>query len=136
MKTVGIEIKGSTVYFYALLKDPTYHEITGNFTKIELSETFNNLEVKEFQRTVFSFFDSLSPDRIAILKRNHKGQQSASPLSFKLEGLIQCYSPLEVEFFHPLTMQSYYKKNEFPLTIKYKYQDKAAHLAFYINELI
>lgn len=135
MKAIGIEINGSKTIFYALEKDRTLvTNITGEFKSVNISDVYNNTEIKEFQATVFSFFDNLNPHKIAIIKRNYKGQQSASPISFKLEGLIQCYSTKEIEFIHPATLNAFYKKNVFPIIVDFKYQHKAAQLAFYLLE--
>jgi hypothetical protein len=71
---------------------------------------------------------------MAIVTRQTKGRFSASPFSFKLEGLIQLYSK-EIEFITPQALTSYYKKNELKLQPDFSYQEKAMKLAdFLVNK--
>ena len=106
--------------------------LTGKFKYLEIKDDQNNQEVKDFQSTIHSFFNSINADKIAIITRQTKGRFSSSTLSFKMEGLIQCYDKIEIEFVSPRTLSAYYKKN--PLTIPFEntYQENALKLAYYL----
>ncbi|MFH0733626.1 MAG: DUF3010 family protein [bacterium] len=135
MKTIGIEIESSKAVFFALSKESTLiTNITGNFKSLVISDIYDNSEIRNYQSTIFTFFDHLNPSYIAIVKRNHSGQQAASPISFKIEGIIQCYLQKEIEFVHPATINAFYKRHDFPIVVDYKYQTKAAQLAYFLLE--
>jgi hypothetical protein len=70
---------------------------------------------------------------IGIIKRQTKGKFSASSVSFKLEAIMQCYDKCEVEFVSKVSLNAFYKKNDFQLTIQHKYQTDAARLAQYLG---
>ncbi len=134
MKVISIDIDKTKAIFYALEKDADENMInlTGNFKYLTLMDDTDNSKVRAFQTTVHSFFDDINPDRIAILKRQTKGRFRSAPLSFKIEGLIQCYEKIDMEFVQPLTISSYFKKNNFNLQLEYDYQEPAAKLAYYL----
>jgi len=128
MKVIAIDIDSSRVIIYAaeLQRDGIVTDITGDFKSITIRDEYDNLEIREFQQTIHSFFDNINPDKIAVLKRMAKGKFAASPVSFKLEGLIQCYQKCEIEFISPLTLAAFYKKHTFNITPQNKYQINAA----------
>ncbi|MEO8516513.1 MAG: DUF3010 family protein [Flavobacterium sp.] len=127
-----IDIKRLIITVYEKNNDGDYINHTGKFTSITLNDDLNHHEILNFTSTLHTHFDSLNLDRIVILRRNSKGQYSSSPISFKIEGLIQTYSAIEIEFVPPQTLTTYYKKNEFPLKEKHKYQIPSLQLAYYI----
>ena len=135
MKVIGVDIDKSKAIFYALEKDKNGNTInlTGDFKYLTLSDDTNNSRVREFQSAVHSFFDVITPDRIAILKRQTKGRFKSSPLSFKVEGLIQCYEKVDIEFLPPITISTYFKKNDFTLQLEHNYQEAAAKLACFLT---
>jgi len=53
-------------------------------------------------------------------------------LSFKIEGLIQCYKKIDIEFVQPMTVSNYFKKNNFNLQLEHNYQESAAKLVYYL----
>jgi Protein of unknown function (DUF3010) len=134
MKVIGIDIDKIKAIFYALEKDTNGNifNLTGDFRYVTLNNDTDNSKVREFQSTVHSFFDDINPDRIAILKRQTKGRFKSAPLSFKIEGLIQCYEKLEIEFLPPKTISTYFKKNNFNLPLEHNYQETAAKLAYFL----
>ena len=134
MKVIGIEIDKTKAIFYALEKDANGNiiNLTGDFKYLTLTDDTDNSIVREFQSTVHSFFDDINPNKIAILKRQTKGRFKSAPLSFKVEGLIQCYDKIEIEFVQPLALKAFFKKNDFSLTLEHTYQEKAAKLAYYL----
>ncbi|WP_456312473.1 DUF3010 family protein [Pseudomonas shirazensis] len=134
MKICAIEIDKTKVIMYILEKnnEGEYTDHTNKFTSITLNDDLDHQEIINFTSTLHSHFDSLNLDKIVILKRNTKGRFSSAPISFKIEGLIQTYSKTKVEFISPQTISAYYKKNEFPLKEKHKYQIPALQLAYFI----
>lgn len=134
MKVIAIDIDSSKVILYAVerLEDGSFSNITGDFKSLTVKDDYDNEEIREFQSTIHSFFDNLNPDKIGIIKRMTKGKFAASPVSFKLEGLIQCYKNCDVEFVSPITLTSHFKKNPFVLATQFNYQINAARLAQYL----
>ena len=78
--------------------------------------------------------ESIQFDKIGIIKRGTKGSFAASPISFKIEGLIQTYKNNDIEFVPPATLRAFYKKNTNIIIPKYNYQKPANDLAFYLLE--
>jgi Protein of unknown function (DUF3010) len=134
MKVIGIDIDKTKAIFYALEKDPdgNFINLTGNFKYVILNNDTDNSKVRAFQSTVHSFFETIHPDRIAILKRQTKGRFKSAPLSFKIEGLIQCYEKTDIEFLPPITISTYFKKHDFNLQPEHNYQEMAAKLAYFL----
>lgn len=134
MRVIGIEIDKIKTIFYALEKDAAGNlvPVTGKIRYLILEHDTDNTSVRTFQSKIYSFFDELHPDRIAILKRQTKGRFKSSPLSFKIEGLIQCYEKVEVEFVQPMSVSGFFKKNVFDLHPEFDYQEPAARLATYM----
>lgn len=134
MKVIGIDIDKTKAIFYALEKDADGKiiNLTGDFKYVTLSNDTDNSRVREFQSTIHSFFDNINPDKIAILTRQTKGRFKSAPLSFKIEGLIQCYLKVEIEFIPPLTLTAFFKKNDFNLKLEHNYQENSAKLAYYL----
>lgn len=130
MKVIGIEIDNNRAIFFALEEVGTdKKDITNNFKQLKLNNDKDNSEIQNFQSIVFSHFDSINPDRIAILSRQGKGPYASSSISFKIEALIQCYSKKNIEFVSPQGLTAFYKKNAFDIEISHNYQEKSAKLA-------
>jgi hypothetical protein len=130
MKVIGIEIDNNRAIFFALEDVGTNKkDITKNFKQLKLNDDKDNSEIQNFQSIVFSHFDTINPDRIAILSRQGKGPYASSSISFKIEALIQCYSKKNIEFVSPQGLTTFYKKNAFDVEISHNYQEKAAKLA-------
>jgi hypothetical protein len=130
MKVIGVEIDNNRAIFFALEEDRgNKKDITNNFKHLKLYDDKDNSEIQNFQSIVFTHFDSVNPDRIAILSRQGKGPYASSSISFKIEALIQCYSKRNVEFVSPQGLTAFYKKNDFDIKISHNYQEKAAKLA-------
>ncbi|HLV41785.1 MAG TPA: DUF3010 family protein [Brumimicrobium sp.] len=135
MKVLGISLEGSTAIFSGLeKKDSKIIEISDKFRKVELKDHLDSQEVQALVALIHSFLDSKKFDQIAIIKRGTKGTFAASPISFKIEGLIQTYKGKDIEFIAPPMLRAFYKKNENSFTPKYAYQKAANDLAFYVLE--
>jgi hypothetical protein len=134
MKAIGIEIDKKRAVCFALEQDSqgTYINLTGKFNYFEIKEDQDNREIKNFQSAIHTFFNSINPDVIAIIARQTKGRFSSSTYSFKLEGLIQCYDRLDVEFVSPRTLSAYYKKNALSVQFDNNYQENDFKLAKYL----
>ena len=134
MKAIGIEIDKKRAICFALEKDAegTYSNHTGKFKYFEIKDDHDNSEIQNFQSTVHAFFDTINPDFIAIITRQTKGKFASSPLSFKLEGLIQCYAKVDISFSAKATLTAHYKKNPFSILFDNNYQENAAKLAGYL----
>ena len=132
MITVGIDIDSSKAIIYAVkFINGAFDNINGDFKTIVLHDEYDNSQIREFQSTIHSFFDTIKPNRIGIIKRNAKGKFASSPTSFKLEGLIQTYLSCDVEFVSPQTLTAFYKTNSF-IVPSNKYQVNASKLAQYL----
>ena len=130
MKVIGIEIDNSRAIFFALEEiGSDKKDITNNFKQLKLNDDKDNSEMQSLQSIVFSYFDTIDPDRIAILSRQGKGPYASSSISFKIEALIQCYAKKNIEFVSPQGLTAFYKKNAFDLNISHNYQEKAAKLS-------
>ena len=134
MKVLGIEIRGNCANFCAIEDIGDLLDITGKTKKIELKDDENSEEVHEFVDVIHSHFDSMQFDRIAIIKRakSLKTKFPPSPISFKLEGLIQTYKDSEIEFIAPQSIRAFFKKNQFDFKPKYSYQKASSELAIYL----
>jgi hypothetical protein len=134
MKAIGIEIAKKRAVCFALEQDNqgNYINLTGTSKYFEIKEDQDNREIRNFQKSVFDFFNSINPDAIAIIARQTKGRFASSSFSFKLEGLIQCYGEADVEFVSPRTISAYYKKNTLLVPIDHDYQENAVKLANYL----
>lgn len=132
MKICAIEIKSNKAVFVVLEKkqDNQINEISGKFKFASLENDEDQKELTTFIDLLHSQLDYIIPDRIAIIRRSSKGKFSASSVSFKIEGLIQSYKKIPVEFFAPQTIRAFYKKNSMPLTPAYNYQMSAMELAY------
>jgi hypothetical protein len=134
MKVLGIEIKGNTAIFCALENNEEINDLTGKMTKLELKDDENSEEVHEFVDVLHSHFDNMQFDKIAVLKRSKslKAKFPPSPISFKLEGLIQTYKESKITFIAPQTIRAFFKKNSNDFKPKYAYQSACSELAIYL----
>lgn len=134
MKVIGIEIDKKRAICFALEKDShgTYINLTGKFKYLEIQDDHDNGEIKDFQSTIHTFFNNINPSAIAIITRQTKGKFSSSPFSFKLEGLIQCYDSVDIEFISPQTLSAFYKKNSLTVPFDNNYQENAVRLSNYL----
>lgn len=134
MKVLGIEIRGNNAIFCALEYNDVIIDITGKVTKLELKDDENSEEIHEFVDVIHSHFDNMQFDRIAIVKRakSIKAKFPPSPISFKLEGLIQTYKESNIEFVAPQTLRAYFKKNKNSFNPKFNYQSASSELAIYL----
>jgi len=134
MRTIGIDIDKTKAIFFALEQaaDGTIHNITGKTKTITLKDETDQQSVLDFLRESHAYLGSIQAGKIAIKARQTKGKFSASPLSFKLEALLQTYADSPIRLIAPATVNAFFKKNEFPVTPDHNYQEDAARIAFYL----
>ena len=79
-------------------------------------------------------FDSIKADKIGVLARNAKakGKMMPSPISFKLEGILQLYEKQDIEFVWPQSLSAYFKKHEMEGEFEKKYQGDGFRVAYYL----
>jgi hypothetical protein len=136
MKTIGIQIKSTEAIIVVLEKDANGNIKQSNeSTKLKIQDPSNQNQIKQFRDQINSALDNINADRIAILARNAKakGTMAPSPVSFKLEGIIQLYSKKDIELVWPQTLVAHYKKNPSG-TPNHTYQQDAFDLAHYISK--
>ena len=135
MKAIGIQIQGEEVILVVLEKNESGQIIqTDESIKFNIIDHCNSVQVQQFRDQVNSTFDSIKPTFIGIKARNANGQgkYSPSPVSFKLEGIIQLYAKVSIDFVSSQTISAYKKKNDVFPPSKNKYQQDAYDVAFYL----
>ena len=134
MKVLGISIEANKAIFSALEQDASKNtqEISSAPTKLELKDHQDSKEVRRFQAEIQTFLSAMSFDKVGVITRTTKGRFAASPISFKIEGLIQLFPNLEIDFISPATLRAHFKKNENTVVPKYTYQQSANDLAVYL----
>ncbi len=132
MIVCGIELASSEARLVVLsgTKD-NYSLVETSPPKIILGDDENPDEVKAFKNAIDAFFREYHVEKIAIKKRNKKGEYSGGPLSFKMEGLIQLYPSCRIVLISPQSISAA-KRNfspDYPENIN-KYQHVAFDTAF------
>ncbi|TKK12812.1 DUF3010 domain-containing protein [Pseudomonas fluorescens] len=123
----GIEIKGSeAIIAVASLDNQALTHVALATKKIALDDDDEAANVKAFAAQVKAFVQANGITRIAIKKRNKKGEFSGGPTTFKIEGVFQLLEGVEVTLLSPQTINAQYKKHTFdlPATLN-KYQHEA-----------
>jgi hypothetical protein len=133
MKTLGIQIKSTEAILVVLKQDSSGTVVqTDESTKFEIVDIYDSKHVRRFRDQINVALDTIKPSKIGICKRNAngRGKMAPSPSSFKLEGIIQLYDKVDIEFVAPQTVQAFMKKNTCPINPKNKYQQDAFDLAY------
>jgi hypothetical protein len=134
MKVIGVDISGRDVRIVAL--DNSNGEIvncTGKYKPIKLEDDEKAENVMLFKNMLFATLESFSPSAIVINHRNPNagGKYAPSPISFKIEGLIQLYEDATVCFTSKQTIAAFFKKNSLEIAVDYNYQKDALKLAYH-----
>lgn len=135
MKVIGIQIKSKEAILVVLEKNDSGNIVqTNESAKYGIDDPANPNQVKQFRDQINSAFDSIGATRIGVVARNPngKGERAPSPISFKLEGIIQLYENIEVELVWKQTTNAYYKKHTKTISANNKYQADAFDLAYYL----
>lgn len=140
MRTIGIQIKSTEAILVVLEKDAAGNIFQlAESAKFDIGDSAIPHQVKHFRDLINSAFDSIGASRIGVVARNAngKGQRAPSPISFKLEGIIQLYERVEIELVWPQTTIAHFKKKPKTATAEKKYQDDAFDVAYYlINQIL
>jgi hypothetical protein len=137
---IGIEIKGREIRLVALNYDSgDVKDVTGTYKRLILEDDEIAENVILFKNSLFAVFDSFNPSDIVLKWRNPKPAKgfqkdnnfSSSPISFKIEGLIQLYDKASITLIKPQTITAYFRKYELPFEPKYTYQSDALKIAYH-----
>ena len=99
MKTIGIQIKSTEAIMVVLEKDEFGNTTqTNESAKFGINDPTKPNQVRQFRDQINTAFDLIGATRIGIVARNAKGKgdRAPSPVSFKLEGIIQLYDKIEI----------------------------------------
>ncbi len=112
MIVCGIEVTASEARLVILKgTKSTYSHVGASPSKLVLADDEKPEEVKAFQDAIFAFLRENKIERIAIKKRAKRGQYAGSPVSFKLECLIQLYPGCDVVLVSPQTISAAKRKH-------------------------
>lgn len=131
---IGVDIDGRKVIVVVMRNEAgEIKNFTGSYKPILLEDDNNASNVILFRNALFATFDSYNPSVILIKTRNPngKGSYAPSPISFKVEGIIQTYEKCCVRMVAPQTIAAYFKKNTATLAPKFGYQSDAFNLAYH-----
>ncbi len=134
MKTIGLQIEGNEIILVVLKKQGDGSIIqTDDCIRCKVDDHNDSIQIQQFNDQVNSTFDSIKATKIGIRARNGKakGTRSPSPISFKLEGIIQLYKNTEIVFIWPQTITAFKRKHQIPDS-KHKYQQEAFDVAYYL----
>jgi hypothetical protein len=134
MKVIGVDISGRDVRLVALANcSGDIVNFTGKYKPLRLEDDDKAENVLLFKNALFATLENYSPDAIVINFRdpNATGKYAPSPLSFKIEGIIQLYENAIVCFTKPQTIAAFYKKNSLDIAPAYTYQKDALKIAFH-----
>lgn len=138
MKAIGIQIDADKLILVVLNKDGDgIITQTDECDKFNIADHTKSIQVQQFRDQVNAAFDMINPDCIGVKVRNAKAKsqgpvRAPSPISFKLEGIIQLYTKCNIDFIWPATISAFKKKaGDFPAA-KNKYQQDAFDMAYYL----
>lgn len=137
MKTIGIQIKSTEAILVVLEKNEEgVISQTQDSARFDIQEPLVATQIRQFKDQINTAFDSVKPVKIGIVARNAnaKGDLMPSPMSFKLEGIIQLYEKIEVQIIWKPTITAFFRKKNFDIKAKHKYQNDAFDLALYLLE--
>lgn len=135
MKVLGIHIKSNEAILVVLMKDDQ-GVITQlpESTKFKIDDPTDNIQVRQFRDQVNTAFDTISPEKIGIMARNYKakGTRAPSPMSFKLEGIMQLNEKYPISFVWPQSVAAHFKKNQPTISPSKKLEQDAFNVAYYL----
>ncbi len=135
MKVLGIHIKSNEAILVVLKKDDqgVISQLPES-TKFKIDDPTDSIQVRQFRDQVNTAFDSISPDKIGIMARNYKakGTRAPSPISFKLEGIIQLNEKYPISLIWPQSIAALFKKNKPSFLPNKKLEEDAFNVAFYL----
>lgn len=131
MKILGIELKASEAILIMVeveSENVILSELKPKKLKLNSDQTS---DVKTFVQTFNAVIQGNGIDKIAIKSRNKKGDRAGGAVGFKIEGIIQAVSEVQVNLIAPQTIASVIRNNKvFVPDSLSKYQETAYEVAF------
>lgn len=132
MKVCGIELKRDQAICIVLTGNSDSYTIEhDDCARFVLEKSKDQKAVKHFRDEIFNYFDYQDFSAIGIKERASKGRFSGSPISFKIEGLMQT-SDYSINIVHSATLASKIKEVILRYDELKKNQHKALELAYYL----
>lgn len=126
----GIDIAARRAIFVFLRREAEdIVDLTGRHSQLKIDNADHPAEVRGFCRAAHAIFDSLQPDRIAIVQRKKSGHFAAGGTTFKLEGLLQLYRPVDVTIIPAAELRRFCREQRPALAPRFSYQKNAYLLA-------
>lgn len=133
MKVLGLEIEGGRVNFIGLESDSTnILDISSIPKSLTLGDDKDFDVVRRFKGVLHDLFSAFSPDIIGVYFKPSSGKFSASPVTYKIEGLIQLYERKSMRFVDPRSIAALKKKKGYEAKCQFSYQQKAADVAYFL----
>ncbi len=111
MIVCGIEVTASEARLVVLKgTKASYSHLGASPAQLPLENDEKPAEVKAFMDAIHAFLRDNKVERVAIKKRAKRGQYAGSPVSFKMEGLIQLYSECDIVLVSPQTISAAKRK--------------------------
>ena len=132
MKVCGIELKRDQVTCVVLSGNADIYTVEhDDCARFKLEKSKNQEAVKSFRDEILNYFNYQDFSAIGIKERASKGRFSGSPLSFKIEGLMQT-SDYAIQIVHSASLASKVKEVILEYEQLKKFQHKAFELAYYL----
>lgn len=132
MKVCGIELKRNQALCVVLRGTPDSYIIEhDDCARFVLENSKDQEAVKIFRDELFNYFSYQDFAAIGIKERASKGRFSGSPISFKIEGLMQT-SDYQIKIVHSASLASKIKEVLLEYDQLKKQQHKAFELAYYL----
>lgn len=132
MRVCGIEISGSSATIVVL--DGTLDDFqifqTG-LSRIDLNNSESVVDVRTFKDTFQALVINHNIEKIGIKRRSTRGQYAGGAVSFKIEGIIQVASNIDVSLIPPQTISSTLRNFPPPNLVRlFAYQRTAYNTAY------
>lgn len=112
MKILGIELKSSEARLVVLETNGNGFECLDISPKKLALTDESTKSIRSFVQVFNGFIANNSIDLIAIKQRNTKGKFAGGPTSFRIEGVIQAVTDIEVLIVSPTTIAASLKKTQ------------------------
>ena len=97
MKIIAIDIESTKIipFVIEVTPDGSFTAVDTGVKSIGIKDDYNNQELRDFTKEVYSYLDSINPTKIGIIKRQTKGKFSASSVS--LSWKLLCNAMINVK---------------------------------------
>lgn len=132
MKVCGIELKTNQVNCVVLKGTADSYIIEhDSCARFKLENSKDQKAVQLFRDELFNYFNFQDFAAIGVKERASKGRFSGSPISFKIEGLMQT-SDYSINIVHSASIASKIKEVILEYDQLKKHQYKALEVAYYL----